>query len=187
MGQRVRNDSYAAVAIGDSIVMRWPDAMLQQAIGMKTLNAGIGGDTAPAVLWRLQNGEWPKDVRYVFVLVGTNDIWALSHPPCDVYSGIRAVVDEAHRIFPQARILVSSILPRGMHMSERDEEIRMTNAALSEGTGTGDYTFVDAHDAFLCDRKNECDLVIGHNNLHPSVKGYRVLGDILHHAIETAK
>lgn len=184
--RRARTEPFAAVAIGDSIVMRWPDGMLQQALGMKTLNAGIGGDIASAVLWRLQNGSWPKDARFVFILVGTNDIWG-SQPPCDVFWGIRADVDEVHRIFPQAKVVVSSILPRGIRMSDRDEEIRLTNTALSESAADGGYIFMNAHDAFLCEGKLECDLVVGPNSLHPSDKGYQVLGDILNSTVHAAK
>lgn len=184
--RRAKTESFAAVAIGDSIVMRWPDEMLQQALGMKTLNAGIGGDTAAAVLWRLQNGSWPKDVRFVFILIGTNDIGE-ANPPCDVFWGIRADVDEIHKRFPKAKVVVSAILPRGLRMSERDEEIRLTNAALGESATAGDYVFMNAHDAFLCEGKLECDLVVGANQLHPSTRGYQILGDILNHTVQAAR
>lgn len=181
INRRAGADSFDALFIGDSIVMRWPDAMLQGAMGRKTLNAGIGGDTAAALLWRLQNTKWPADIRYVAVLVGTNDV--VRNPPCDVYVGIRTVVGKVHATFPKAKVFVFSILPRGENMREHEQDIALTNAALRESQAQDGYTFVDAHDAFLCDNQTPCSLVRPPGNLHPTDEGYRVLGEILQKAI----
>ncbi len=181
INRRAAAERFDVVFIGDSIVMRWPDATLQSAIGRKTLNAGIGGDTAAALLWRLQNGTWPTDTPVVIVLVGTND--GGRNAPCDVFVGIEAVVAKVHTVFPKAKVLVVSILPRGPNMRGREQDIATTNAALREAQSQDKFQFVDAHDAFLCNYQSDCPLMKPPTNVHPTAEGYRVLGEILQKAV----
>jgi lysophospholipase L1-like esterase len=176
--QQLATQSFAAIGLGDSIMQRWPQDMLSTSMGMKTLDAGIGGDTTEALLWRLENMNWSRQSpRYVLILIGTNDGGHFAG--CDVYWGIRAVVDKARQLFPKARIIVTSVLPRGASMLERDAEIGLTNAALRAAANTARFNFFDVHDALLCDHRTPCDLVVPPTNVHPTPKGYQVIGDFL--------
>ena len=163
---------FGAVALGDSIMHGWPAGLLDRALGTRVLNAGVGGDGSGRVLWRLETLDWsrqhPKDV---LILVGTNN---LKRPPCEVFWGIRAVVTRVHQMFPPARVIVTSILPRGERLADFNAQIDAANTALREGASSRDYIFFDAHDRLLCGHVTPCPL-FQQNLLHLTPQGYEVL------------
>lgn len=172
VGQQLLQTNYDAIALGDSILQRWPDDMLRAAMGMRTLNAGFGQDTTEDVLWRLGVFDWRHQrPRYVLLLIGTNDI---SHSGCDIFWGIRIVIDKIHQTFPSAQVIVTSILPRGRDMRQADAKITGVNRTLRAATTDGNYIFLDVHDAFLCDHRTPCNLFT--DDLHPTESGYQILG-----------
>lgn len=167
---------YGAVALGDSIMRGWPAGPLEQALGTRVLNAAVGGDGSGRVLWKLDTLDWSRQrPALVFVLVGTNN---LRRPPCEVYWGIRAVVRRAHELFPQARVIVSAILPRGPRLLEFDDRITAVNAALREGAAGRDYALFDAHDRLRCGNVTPCRL-FQDNLLHLTPEGYAALTEAL--------
>ena len=178
LGRALETQNYPAIGLGDSIMRQWPKDLLSQALGVTALlNAGIGGDNTPVLLWRLNNMNWSgQSPRIVLVLIGTND---RQSPPCDVYLRIRAIVARAHQLFPSARIIVSSILPRGEDLLQRDAGIRTTNAALREAAAGSGFSFLDAHEAFLCGHQTPCELLKPPKNVHLTRKGYEVLSGLL--------
>jgi lysophospholipase L1-like esterase len=190
IGTRLKERSFDVIGLGDSIMQRWPEQMLAEATGGLTLNAGVGGDGTAALLWRLDGKpttvvfdtqrvpigamDWSQQrPRLVLILIGTNDG---AKPPCDVYWGIRAVVQKAQAMFDGARIVVFSILPRGENMRERESEIGTTNAALKAAAPSAGFTFFDVHDAFICEYRTPCDLMVPTTHVHPTRRGYEVLG-----------
>ena len=176
---QLRSQSFPAIALGDSIMQRWPHDMLSEAMGMATVDAGVGGDTTESTLWRLDHMDWSRQSpRFVLILIGTNDGGHFGG--CDVYWGIRAVVSKAHQIFPKASLIVTSILPRGDNMLQRDADISTTNKALRGAAATAGFDFFDVHDAFLCNHQTACDLVVPPTNVHPTRKGYELMGGRLH-------
>ncbi|MFL9872644.1 SGNH/GDSL hydrolase family protein [Paraburkholderia megapolitana] len=165
--------SYQVITLGDSIMQGWSETRLASATGMTVLNAGFGQDGTEHTLWRLRNFDWHAQApRYVLLLIGTNDI---GYPTCDIYWGIRTVVQTAHTVFPQARIVVTSILPRGTNLMGADDKIRAVNAALKEAAPSAGFALFDAHDAFECGHKTPCPLFIPDFNLHLTKDGYDLL------------
>lgn len=178
INQLAKQKKFAAIGVGDSIMQRWPQPLLESGLGVETLNAGVGGDTAAALLWRLENMDWAaQSPRYVLVVIGTNDL--VRNTTCDVLYGLRAVTEKLRKTFPAAKIVVTSILPRGESMSWRQEDIRFINQSLKNSAKPAGYTFFDAHDAFLCGGVTPCDLVVPPANVHPTRKGYEILADSL--------
>jgi platelet-activating factor acetylhydrolase IB subunit beta/gamma len=176
---RARSGSFDTIVLGDSIMARWPQGMLEQAVGSQSvLNAGVGGDRTENTLWRLRNGDWGRQApRRVLILVGTNNTG--DDDACEVAWGVRSVAAEARRRFPTARIAVISLLPRGERMAERADLIGAVNDNLRRGAVGGEYGFIDAHDAFNCNRKTPCALMDRRRHLHPTRSGYEVLGRIV--------
>jgi platelet-activating factor acetylhydrolase IB subunit beta/gamma len=167
---------FGAIALGDSIIHGWPEPLLDRAIGTHVLNAGVGGEGSGRILWRLGTLDWSRQhPRTVLVLVGTNN---LKRPPCEVYWGVRAVVSRVHQMFPPARVIVTSVLPRGERLLESDARIAEVNAALLDGAGSREYVFFDAHDALLCGHVTPCPL-FQENLLHLTPRGYDVLSNAL--------
>jgi len=74
---------------------------------------GIAGDTAPNVLWRIQNGEIPGNLnpKFWWLVLGTNDLSMRSCSAEVVLLGILRVIEEIQEMRPDAKIIVNSILP----------------------------------------------------------------------------
>jgi platelet-activating factor acetylhydrolase IB subunit beta/gamma len=155
----------------------WRLPSLQAALGRPTLNLAFGSDGTEQVLWRLQTFDWSRQhPDYVFLLVGTDD---MRFPTCPVLQGVLAVVRKAHSVFPDATIIVTSILPRGDDLRVRDSEIVSINQQLAAAAQRDRFLFFDAHDAFLCGHHTPCPLYLP-GNLHLTPAGYQVLSDMLH-------
>merc|ERR1711982_211764 len=77
------------------------------------LPLGIPGDTAPNVLWRIQNGELPSylNPKVFRLLLGTNDLAIKQCSEEVVLLGILRVIEELQSLRPDAKIVVNSILP----------------------------------------------------------------------------
>lgn len=176
--------SYAAIAIGDSIVMRWPQDSLNRALGMSTLNAGLGGDGTADVIYRLEHTPWrTKHLKRVLLLVGTNNV---SMPPCETLQGILVTIREIHKEFPQAELGVVSILPRGANLNSHSALISFVNERLQKLSTQMKFLFIDAHPAFQsgCHDRTPCKLFVT-GNLHPTIQGYSLLEEIVRKELRT--
>ncbi|HEY9182557.1 MAG TPA: GDSL-type esterase/lipase family protein, partial [Gammaproteobacteria bacterium] len=107
--------------LGDSITDFWRNAdgpfagkpVLDRYFGhWKLANFGIAGDTTQGVLYRLQNGEGQGfSPRAVMLMIGTNN--TARNSAAEIAEGIGAVVLELQRDFPEAKILLLGVFPRG--------------------------------------------------------------------------
>jgi hypothetical protein len=78
-----------------------------------------------------------------------------------------------------------SLLPRGDNLREKDDKIVDINAQLKEA-GDHEYTFLDAHDAFLCNHKTPCAL-FQPGDLHLTTQGYDVLNPLLQKVVKNMR
>ncbi len=180
---RLASGSYQLISFGDSIMAGWSEARLGQATGLTVLNAGFGQDGTEHTLWRLGTYDFHRQSpRYVLLLIGTNDI---GYPSCAIVSGILSVVAAVHTHFPSARVIVSSLLPRGTDMMGADDKIRAVNAALAQAAAARRFAFFDVHDAFTCGHKTPCPLFVPDLNLHLTSAGYDLLSSRLRDFMRT--
>ena len=99
------------VLLGDSLIQNFVHhPNLVKRLG-STANLGIGGDKIEHVLWRVKNGSFPKDCRFVILHVGTNNL--KRDPPSRIVGGVRAICQAINKRHPGVKIAISSILPRG--------------------------------------------------------------------------
>lgn len=182
--------------LGDSIIQRWPRALVASALRTESVvNAGIPGDDTSALLWRLSERQVParvdgRELRIgvqgwgnirphdVVLMIGTNDLVRRTNG-CEVFASIRKVIDEIRSIYPKASLTVLSLLPRGDRMSQFADQIADINKSLALSAETAGFRFLNVHDAFLCDFQTNCPLMVPGTNVHPSAKGYEVLGALL--------
>ena len=75
----------------------------------RALNFGICGDPTQHVLWRIQNGEVPKDLSTCVIHCGTNNIGKDS--PSDIARGIITIAEAVHKAKPNAKIIITGLLP----------------------------------------------------------------------------
>jgi lysophospholipase L1-like esterase len=133
------------------------------------------------VLYRLQNGEGTGfQPRAVMLMIGTNNFNSNTAP--EVAEGIGAVVLELEKRFPDARILLLGIFPRGNSKAPLRAEIKKVNDAVSKLHDGKRVFYVDIGQGFL-DADGNIPREIMVDGLHPSTKGYEIwakaVGDTL--------
>lgn len=125
--------------LGDSITQDW-DAngpgewgnfapVWQHYYGDRNaLNLGFKGDTTAHLLWRMTNGELDGlHPKAVIILIGANNMGRVRWSAPQTVAGITAVVDEARRRLPGAKILLLAVLP-----SIRNKYVDRTTTAINQ-------------------------------------------------------
>jgi lysophospholipase L1-like esterase len=167
--------------MGDSITDFWrnPEGpfagkpVLDKHFGQwNVANFGIAGDTTQGVLYRLQNGEGQGfSPRAVMLMIGTNN--TLRNSAAEIAEGVGAIVLELQKDFPQAKILLLGVFPRGRPndpVRATIDEINRTIAKLHDGTRVH---YLDIGAKFLApDGTIPADVMS--DLLHPSTKGYEI-------------
>ena len=164
------------VFIGDSLVERLPgydpDSWKTLQRNYDAANLGLFGDTTSSLLYRLQNGVLHGlKPSLVFLCVGTNNV-GLTDDVDQTLGGIMAVVHELRRQLPDAKIVVSSILPRGAIGD--DAFVPKLNSMLSKQIFDEDYQhvrFSNAARAFLGANYRSGDFEI--SSVHLTRSGYQ--------------
>eukprot|EP00884_Botryococcus_braunii_P009073 jgi/Botrbrau1/18167/Bobra.53_1s0036.1 len=101
---------------------------------------GIAGDQAYNLLWRMENGEMPaRAPRVVVLLIGTNDLmsaWcndnstdgsAVVAEPNNLYLRVLDILNLIHTQWPEARVVLMGLLPRGASYADNVEAFRWPN------------------------------------------------------------
>jgi len=167
--------------MGDSITDFWRNtegnfagkSVLDKHFGQWTIaNFGIAGDTTQGVLYRLRNGEGEGfSPRAVMLMIGTNNTGR--NTAAEIAEGIGAVVLELQKDFPEAKILLLGVFPRG----RANDPVRATIAEINETIARlhdGDRVhYLDIGDAFL-DAGGNIPPDVMSDALHPSTKGYEI-------------
>jgi lysophospholipase L1-like esterase len=117
--------------------------------GVEIANFGISGDTTQGVLWRLQNGEGKgHKPKAVMLMIGTNNTGGASG--AEIAEGIGAIVLELRNDFPDAKIMLLAIFPRGTGPNDSNrrkcEEANKIIARLNDGQHV---FFTDINSRFL--------------------------------------
>jgi lysophospholipase L1-like esterase len=166
---------------GDSITDWWVQNDENRAMfdkyftGIRTANFAISGDTTQGVLWGLQNGEGQGyQPKAVMLMIGTNNMG--THTNGEIAEGIGAVVTELRRNFPQARILLLAVFPRGAAGDPIRQRVAETNRIIAK-LHDGKYVhYLDIGDKFLDAQGNFLPGAFRPDNLHPAAGGYDIWG-----------
>ena len=164
---------------GDSITDWWVQgdenkAVFQKYLGdIRTANFAIAGDTTQGVLWGLKNGEGQGfQPKAVMLMIGTNNTGTHTGP--EIAEGIGAIVLELRTNFPQAKILLLAVFPRGVPgdpVRDRIAEINRLIARLNDDTHV---FYMDIGAKFLDERGVFLPGTFRPDNLHPIAKGYEI-------------
>ena len=165
---------------GDSITDWWQQAapnggtdVQKKYFGdVKIANFAVAGDTTQGLIWGLQNGEGQgRKPKAVMLMIGTNNTGANTAP--EIAEGVGAVVYELRKDFPDAKILLLAIFPRGAGPTDanrmKNDEANKIIARLDDGKHV---FFKSINDKFLDDQGR----LIGfrNDNLHPTAQGYEI-------------
>jgi lysophospholipase L1-like esterase len=186
-----RTGDFDILFAGDSITDWWQQTAAQGGgadiqkkyfSDLKIANFAIAGDTTQGVLWGLQNGEGQgRKPKAVMLMIGTNNN-SQGNSAAEIAEGVGAVVYELRKDFPDAKIMLLAIFPRGAGPADasrmRNDEANKIIAKLDDGK----YVFYrNINDKFLDAQGN----LIGFrpDNVHPNPQGYEIwanaVGDTL--------
>ena len=168
--------------LGDSIVQGWTGAagrpVWEEYYGaMKAAAFGIGYDRTQHVLWRLQHGEGAGlSPRVIVLLIGTNN--AIVNTVEETAQGIAAVVGELRKDFPQSRILLLGLFPRGAPDSLPRQRVTAVNTIISK-LDDGQHVFYRDFGAAFVSADGSIGRDVMADLLHPTEIGYRVWADAM--------
>ncbi|MEO8316033.1 MAG: GDSL-type esterase/lipase family protein [Pseudomonadota bacterium] len=168
--------------MGDSITDWWRNEtgnnagkpVMDKYFGQwKVANFGIAGDTTQGVLFRLNDGEGAGfNPRAIMLMIGTNNTGRNSVG--EIAEGVGAVVQSLQTHFPQARILLLGIFPRGAAATDPARatlaDINKIISKLADGTRV---QYLDIGKGFLDETGAIPKDVMG-DSLHPTAKGYEI-------------
>lgn len=163
------------VMIGDSITHAWsryPEVFK----GVKMLNLGFPGDRTQNVLWRIEQGVLDGlSPKLVTLMIGTNHAHEpreghTPDTPEDIFTGIRAVVNEVKARLPDAKILVFSVFPR--EPGPANDRVKAVNAMLPRLADGQQVVHVDINQAFLDEEGNYNSAFYNRDGLHLNPDGY---------------
>ena len=180
--ETAKNGDFDILFAGDSITDWWQQntgqgggAEMQQKYfsGVKIANFAIAGDTTQGVLWGLQNGEGQgRKPKAVMLMIGTNNN-SQGNSAAEIAEGVGAVIYELRKDFPDAKILLLAIFPRGAGPADasrmRNDEANKIIARLDDGRHV---FFRNINDKFL-DAQGR---LVGfrNDNVHPNPQGYEI-------------
>jgi lysophospholipase L1-like esterase len=167
--------------MGDSITDFWRNdtgpfagkQVLDKYFGQwKIANFGIAGDTTQGVLYRLQNGEGKGfSPRAVMLMIGTNN--TARNTAGEIAEGIGAVVLQLRKDFPQAKILLLAVFPRGAANDPVRETIASINQRIAKLHDGANVHYLDIGARFL-DAQGNIPRDVMSDGLHPGAKGYEI-------------
>lgn len=143
---------------------------------MKVANFGIAGDTTQGVLWRLQHGEGQGiKPKAVMLMIGTNNTGGRGggNTASEIALGVADVVFELRKDFPDAKILLLAIFPRGNPSDSARKKITEINGIIS-GLNDNQHVFYRDIGSIFLSSDGTISTEIMNDRLHPTSKGYEL-------------
>jgi len=179
--ERARQGDIDLLLHGDSITDWWVQNDENKAMfdkyfaNIKTANFAVAGDTTQGVLWGLHNGEGQGfQPKAVMLMIGTNNAGGSTAP--EIAAGIGAVILELRSNFPDAKILLLAIFPRGLPGDAIRDKIALVNKLIARLDDQKHVFFMDIGAKFLDDKGVFLPDSFRPDNLHPVAKGYDIWG-----------
>lgn len=178
--QRRAQDQDGIVFVGDSITDGWRTLEQDFAdLPLKVVNRGIGGDTTPNLLYRLQDDILDLHPRALVILIGTNDLGEHTSP-ADIADNLGKLLQQIRAACPEIPIAWCLVMPRKAN-DTFPERIHELNTMI--GKVAGSDPGVTVCDTFtplaLPDGSSKSeDFVADH--LHLNAAGYAVWRTVLH-------
>jgi len=181
--QHAGEEHDGVVFVGDSITEGWHTLQSDFAdVGVKIVNRGIGGDTTPNLLYRLQDDVLSLHPRALVLLIGTNDLGQHTSP-ADIMTNLKEVLRRIRAQYPKIPIAWCLVMPRGdgTEPNHYPPEIHALNALIREAAATDRLiTVCDTYSPLAAPdgKDNPADFVPDH--LHLNANGYAAWRTALH-------
>src|SRR5580765_7139344 len=168
---------------GDSITDWWVQGDANKAVfdkyfgKLRTANFAVAGDTTQGVLWGLKNGEGQGfQPKAVMLMIGTNNSGGTNNAgtttAAEIAEGIGAVVLEMRNDFPDAKILLLAIFPRGVPGDSVRDKIAEVNRIIARLDDQRHVFYLNIGLRFLDEKGYFLPDTFRPDNLHPVAKGY---------------
>jgi lysophospholipase L1-like esterase len=188
---RAKQGGIDVLFIGDSITQFWTSRQSRTVwnanfTDKKFADFGVSADRTQNVLWRLQHGEGEGYTPKVVVLmIGTNNLGQevsftrYRNTAPEIADGIHAIINEFQTRFPDVKILLFGIFPRGQLDSESKEPMRKyagdVNDIISKFDDGKRVFYVDIGPQFLGPDGHILPGIMSDAALiHPAQRGYEI-------------
>jgi beta-glucosidase len=176
--------------IGDSITHGWEGggkAVWAKYYGhRKAVNLGISGDRTEHVLWRLDNLPLNKiHPKAAVLMIGTNNIGHKGGTaPKDAADGIKAIVQKLEKTYPDIKILVLYVFPRGNQSDDgaRKKVIEIHSYLAELLKDEKNVTLLNINKVFL-DENDVLQPTVMKDFLHPGADGYQLWAEAIEPAL----
>ena len=178
------NSRSTVLLIGNSIVkglFRYKTVWKKYFEPFEALNFGIGGDKTQNVLWRIINGNLPRDLKVAVIHCRTNNIDR--NTPVEIKDGIILIVEALCKVRPNIKIIITGLLPRDVFLSKRREDIVLVNNLLERWCRENKKTnthFVKPSGNWISPNGYLNDALYHTDYLHLSEKGNKIFAEIIH-------
>jgi lysophospholipase L1-like esterase len=183
--EEARRGGIECLLMGDSITDWWAragaDVYAANFAPLHCANFGIAGDRTQGVLWRMENGELEGySPKLMMLMIGTNNLSGRNstpNTPEEIAMAIATIVSKFRTTFPEAKVLLLGVFPRGGDPSnDYRAPIRRINELIAH-LDDGQYVrFMDIGDRFL-ERDGSISVDIMADGLHPTTRGYEIWAD----------
>ena len=180
---------YDVVFLGDSITHYWETsgsnvwAKSFAGAECRALNCGFSGDRTEHLLWRLDHGQLADLKPKAFVLmIGTNNTGhreAWQESPLDTVLGVQSVLDRLAKGYPDAKVILHPIFPRG---AATNDPMRVRNDVVNAAI----RRFADGKRVLWCDFNAQLltadgtlERTTAPDLLHPGESGYAIWAESL--------
>jgi lysophospholipase L1-like esterase len=176
-------DKIKILMLGDSITHQWErpsaaPAAKKYLAPYSILNLGCGGDRTFHTLWIIEKSGILDMIKpqLVTVMIGTNNRGNYKA----TVAGIKLILDKVTKRYPDAKVLLYAIFPRGANNKDaRRIENEKVNAEIVKFCNGKNIIWVDIRKNFLTPA-GVLDKSIMPDYLHPrNPKGYSIWGDSL--------
>jgi len=177
--QHRAEDQNGIVFVGDSITEGWHSLKEDFAgLPLKVVNRGIGGDTTPNLLYRLQADVLDLHPRAMVVLIGTNDLGEHT-PPADIADNLRRFHHRVRAAYPNIPIAWCLVMPRKGD-DTYPERIRELNSLIRQIAASDPaVTVCDTYSALALPDGSSIPEDFVPDRLHLNAAGYAVWRTVL--------
>ena len=192
--ERLERGDVDVLMVGDSITHLWESVghdVWERFYGSrKVMNFGVDGDRTGQTLWRIEHSPMDKiSPKLVVMMIGTNNVGSFENTPQETAEGVEKLVDTFLGLYPEAKILLLDIFPRGATADDkRREAVDAVNLLLRAAYGGGQVdrvTMLDLSPLFLTG-EGFLPAELMPDFLHPSAAGYELWAAAMEPAIAEA-
>ena len=176
-------DKIKILMLGDSITHQWEakpaaEAQKKYITPYNALNLGCGGDRTQNTIWIIEKSGILELInpKLVTVMIGTNNRGDYKA----TVAGIKAILDGVQKRYPEAKILLYAIFPRGKDKADKRRiENEKVNAEIVKFCDGKKIEWVDIRKNFLT-AEGVLEKSMMPDLLHPKTsKAYSIWGESL--------